>query len=445
MKGSRSTPISKITTPIRKFMRNQKSGGIVLGISAILALIIANSPIREYYFEFLEKKISIDINGKSFIDLSIHHWINDGLMAIFFFVVGLELKREIVAGELSKPKNAILPIIAAVGGMAVPALIYLFLNPSGEVHHGWGIPMATDIAFALGVLYLLGDKVPLSLKIFLTAVAIVDDLGAVLVIALFYTSDISLLTLGIGVIFIFLMYLGNKAGIRNTVFFALLGIGGAWTLFLLSGVHATMAAVLAAFMIPSNVKINEEIFSARIKKHLTHFQNATPNNLPTITNEQLLILERLSTDTKKAITPLQRLEHAMYPLVAFFVIPLFALANAGVTFLDIDLNTLLETNIALGVALGLLLGKTIGIVGFTWISMKLKIASLPTGMNIKNLFGLALLASIGFTMSLFITQLAFDSEIYRTQAKIGIFVASIIGGISGYFILKSQGPKKKKV
>lgn len=443
MKDPKNTPISKITTPIRKFMMNQKSGGIVLGISAIVALIIANSPIREYYFEFLEKKISIDINGKSFIDLSIHHWINDGLMAIFFFVVGLELKREIVAGELSKPKNAILPIIAAVGGMAVPALIYLFLNPSGEVHNGWGIPMATDIAFALGVLYLLGDKVPLSLKIFLTAVAIVDDLGAVLVIALFYTSDISLLTLGIGVVFIFLMYLGNKAGIRNTVFFALLGIGGAWTLFLLSGVHATIAAVLAAFMIPSNVKINEEIFSARIKKHLTHFQNAAPNNLPTITNEQLLILERLSMDTKKAITPLQRLEHIMHPLVAFFVIPLFALANAGVTFLDIDLNTLFENNVALGVALGLLLGKIIGIVGFTWISTKLKIASLPTGMNIKNLFGLALLASIGFTMSLFITQLAFDSELYRTQAKIGIFVASIIGGVSGYFLLKSQGPKKK--
>lgn len=443
MKDPKNTPISKITTPIRKFMMNQKSGGIVLGISAIVALIIANSPIREYYFEFLEKKISIDVNGKSFIDLSIHHWINDGLMAIFFFVVGLELKREIVAGELSKPKNAILPIIAAVGGMAVPALIYLFLNPSGEVHNGWGIPMATDIAFALGVLYLLGDKVPLSLKIFLTAVAIVDDLGAVLVIALFYTSDISLLTLGIGVVFIFLMYLGNKAGIRNTVFFALLGIGGAWTLFLLSGVHATIAAVLAAFMIPSNVKINEEIFSARIKKHLTHFQNAAPNNLPTITNEQLLILERLSMDTKKAITPLQRLEHTMHPLVAFFVIPLFALANAGVTFLDIDLNTLFENNVALGVALGLLLGKIIGIVGFTWISTKLKIASLPTGMNIKNLFGLALLASIGFTMSLFITQLAFDSELYRTQAKIGIFVASIIGGVSGYFLLKSQGSKKK--
>lgn len=443
MKDPKNTPISKITTPIRKFMMNQKSGGIVLGISAIVALIIANSPIREYYFEFLEKKISIDVNGKSFIDLSIHHWINDGLMAIFFFVVGLELKREIVAGELSKPKNAILPIIAAVGGMAVPALIYLFLNPSGEVHNGWGIPMATDIAFALGVLYLLGDKVPLSLKIFLTAVAIVDDLGAVLVIAIFYTSDISLLTLGIGVVFIFLMYLGNKAGIRNTVFFALLGIGGAWTLFLLSGVHATIAAVLAAFMIPSNVKINEEIFSARIKKHLTHFQNAAPNNLPTITNEQLLILERLSMDTKKAITPLQRLEHTMHPLVAFFVIPLFALANAGVTFLDIDLNTLFENNVALGVALGLLLGKIIGIVGFTWISTKLKIASLPTGMNIKNLFGLALLASIGFTMSLFITQLAFDSELYRTQAKIGIFVASIIGGVSGYFLLKSQGSKKK--
>lgn len=445
MTNPKKTFISKFTGPIGKFIKNQKSGGFVLGISAIIALIVANSPLREYYFEFLEKKIAIVINGKSFINLSIHHWINDGLMAIFFFVVGLELKREIVAGELSKPKNAILPIIAAIGGMAVPALIYIVLNPSPDVQHGWGVPMATDIAFALGVLYLLGDKVPLSLKIFLTAVAIVDDLGAVLVIALFYTSDISLLTLGVGIVFLFLMYLGNKAGIRNTLFFAILGIGGAWTLFLLSGVHATIAAVLAAFMIPSNVKINEEVFSARIKKHLTQFQNAAPNNLPTITNEQLHILERLSMDAKKAVTPLQRLEHLMHPLVAFIVIPIFALANAGVTFLDIDIKSLLSTNVAIGVGLGLLLGKLIGIVGFTWLATKLKIASLPTGMNITNLIGVALLASIGFTMSLFITQLAFDDELFRTQAKIGIFVASIIGGFGGFFILKRSGSKKKVV
>lgn len=442
MKRQKVTPIEKIITPIRKFITNGKSGGIVLASSAVLALIIANSPFREYYFELLEKRISININSNAFLDLSIHQWINDGLMAIFFFVIGLELKREIIAGELSKPKDAILPIIAAIGGMAVPALIFFLLNPSGEASNGWGIPMATDIAFALGVLYLLGDKVPLSLKVFLTAVAIVDDLGAVLVIALFYTTEISLLTLGAGVVFILLMFLGNKLGIRNSLFFALLGIGGAWTLFLLSGVHATIAAVLAAFMIPTHVKINEEVFSARVKKHLNQFQKATPNDLPTITSEQLHILERLSIDTRKALTPLQRLEHIMHPIVTFFVIPIFALANAGITFVDTKLDMLLENNIAIGVALGLLLGKVIGITGFTWISVKLRIANLPKGMSLKNLLGLAFLASIGFTMSLFITQLAYDTELYRMQAKIGIFTASIIGGITGYFMLNKKTKAK---
>lgn len=442
MSDPKNSPIRKIVLPIQRFIQKERSGGLVLGISVILALILANSPWHHQYFEFLGYKLGFFFDGESYLELSIHHWINDGLMAIFFFVVGLELKREIVAGELSEPNKAMLPIIAAIGGMVVPAIIYLSFNPIGDVQKGWGIPMATDIAFALGVLYLLGKRIPLSLKVFLTAVAIVDDLGAVLVIAFFYTSDISVMNLGIGLLLLLTMFIGNRLGVRNIIFYALLGIGGVWTLFLLSGVHATIAAVLAAFMIPANVKIDERIFIARIKKHLKRFSNADPNNLPTLTNEQLYILERLSIDNKAAMPPLQRLEHAMHPFVTFIVIPIFALANAGIPLLDIDMDTLFETNVAIGVALGLSIGKTVGIVGSTLLCVKMKMASLPQGMNPKNLFGIGLLASIGFTMSLFITQLAFTNEAHQIQAKIGIFIASIIGGVLGYLILKGQKNNK---
>lgn len=438
MINPKNTPINKLILPIQRFIQLEKSSGLVLGVSVLIALILANFPWRHVYFEFLGYKLGLVFNGIPYLELSIHHWINDGLMAIFFFVVGLELKREIVAGELSNPRKAILPVMAAFGGMLFPAVIYLVLNPSGEVQNGWGIPMATDIAFALGVLYLLGNKIPLSLKIFLTAIAIVDDLGAVLVIALFYTSEISFLNLGIGVFILLLMFTGNRMGIRNIVFYAILGIIGVWTLFLMSGVHATIAAVLAAFMIPVNVKIDEKTFVARLKKHINHFKNADPNQLPTLTNEQLDILERLTVDTQKAMAPLQRLEHRLHPFVSFVVIPIFALANAGINIIDIDFEILTNTNVALGIILGLLMGKVMGIAGVAWLGVRLKIAPFPNGMNLKNLLGLSLLASIGFTMSLFITQLAFIDQEYQMQAKIGIFIASIIGGIAGYIVLNKN-------
>ena len=408
----------------------------------MIALYLANSPWSHGYHQFFEYKLGFTFDNNRFLEYSLHHWINDGLMAIFFFVVGLELKREIVAGELSNPRKAMLPIIAAAGGMLVPALIYFSLNPNGEVHHGWGIPMATDIAFALGVLYLLGNRIPLSLKVFLTALAIVDDLGAVLVIAFFYTSDISVSSLATGFSFLLVMYAGNKMGVRNILFYAIFGILGVWTSFLLSGVHATIAAVLAAFTIPADVRLKENSYIEKIKNYLDKFKKIDPNNkIPTLTNDQLHILDEIKKDTNQAIPPLQQLEHAMHPFVTFFIIPVFALANAGVTVIDIELDQLFSTNVALGVALGLLFGKVIGVVGFTWLSMKMKIAPFPDGMNLRNLFGLGLLASIGFTMSLFITSLAFTHEEYITQAKIGIFTASIIGGILGYWVLSRQGRK----
>lgn len=445
MSHQKNYPIDKVVRPIQKFIQQEKSGGLVLGISVIIALILANSPWHQEYHHFFEHKLGFLFDGETYLEYSIHHWINDGLMAIFFFVVGLELKREIVAGELSNPRKAMLPIFAALGGMLVPALIYFGFNSGGEVSSGWGIPMATDIAFALGVLYLLGSRIPLALKVFLTALAIVDDLGAVLVIAFFYTSDISVMNLLIGLLFLLIMYIGNKMGVRSILFYALLGIGGVWTAFLLSGVHATIASVLAAFTIPADVKIKENGFIARIKQHLNLFANADPNDkIPTLTNEQLHILEDMNRDTDKAIPPLQKLEHAMHPFVTFIIIPIFALANAGVSVLDIDMNELFSTNVATGVALGLLVGKVAGVVGFTWLCVKMKIAPFPDGMNMKNLLGLGLLASIGFTMSLFVTELAFTHEAYKVQAKVGIFVASIIGGILGYAVLSRQAKRNQK-
>src|SRR5690554_3466208 len=442
MNQIKNAPIDKVMKPIQRFIQQEKSGGLILGISVIIALFLANSPWHHEYHHFFEQKLGFQFNGSTYLEYSFHHWINDGLMAIFFFVVGLELKREIVAGELSNPRKAMLPIAAAIGGMVVPALIYFALNPTGDVHTGWGIPMATDIAFALGVLYLLGNRIPLAIKVFLTALAIVDDLGAVLVIAFFYTSNISFLNLAIGFAFLLMMFIGNRMGVRSIIYYALIGIVGVWTAFILSGIHATIAAVLAAFMIPANVRIKESIYIARIKKHLFRFKNTDPDDLiPTLTNKQLHILERVSLDTKKAIPPLQRLEHAMTPFVNFIILPIFALANAGVTVFNIEIDKLFSTNVAIGVGLGLLVGKVVGIVGFSWLAVKLNIASFPKLMTFKSLTGLALLASIGFTMSLFITQLAFTHEEFKTQAKIGIFIASIIGGLLGYFILNKQFKK----
>lgn len=428
-------PIDKIVQPVQRFIRQEKSGGLLLGISVLIALVLANTSLSHGYHHFLEQTFGFSWNNETYFTYSVHHWINDGLMSVFFFVVGLELKREIVGGELSQPRKALLPIVAAVGGMLMPAVIYLIFNPSGEAHKGWGIPMATDIAFALGVLFLLGKKIPMALKVFLTALAIVDDLGAVLVIAFFYTSQIEVAYLLAGLSLLAVMYAGNRLGIRSILFYAVLGIAGVWTCFLLSGVHATIAAVLAAFTIPADVVIKENVFISKINTYLQTFRNIDPSeNTPTLTNEQLHVLEQMNEATLAATPPLQRLEHALHPAVSFLIIPVFAITNAGVS-LDIDFNTLFNNNIAVGTALGLLAGKVTGVVGFSYLFIRLKIAKVPEGMTLKSLFGLGFLAAIGFTMSLFITSLAFSHEEYQTQAKIGIFAASIIGGIVGYTIL----------
>ncbi|GAA0758458.1 sodium/proton antiporter NhaA [Psychroflexus lacisalsi] len=342
-------------------------------------------------------------------------------------------------GQLTSFKKAILPVSAAIGGMLVPALIYFSFAQNTDAVAGWGIPMATDIAFALGVIYLLGDKVPISLKIFLTAIAIVDDLGAVLVIAFFYTSDISMLNLALGGGFLLILFLANKLGVRNTIFYAIFGIGGLWLAFLLSGVHATIAAVLAAFTIPSNERISSKLFlrkasqlSYKIKtvfKEKEHEVDIAEN------------IEKFSMLSDDATAPLHRLEKTLSPFVNFIVLPLFAFANAGVT-INQEAFTNFFNPVTLGVICGLLAGKVIGIMLLTKLMVFFKISFLPEGVTFKHVFGIGILASIGFTMSIFITELAFENELYKTQAKIGILTASIIAGIIGYFYLKHIGKEK---
>jgi NhaA family Na+:H+ antiporter len=437
-------PIDRLVRPVQRFLHQGKSGGLVLLFSVIAALALANSGLSVYYFETLSYKFGFHFNGKNYLNLSLLHWINDALMAIFFFVVGLELKREFVGGELRNPRKAILSIVSAIGGMLVPAVIYLMLNPTGEPHRGWGIPMATDIAFALALLYVLGSKVPLSLKVFLTALAIVDDLGAIVVIALFYSSDISVLHLLTGLSFALLMYASNRAGVRSMIFYALLGIFGVWLPFLLSGVHATIASVIAAFMIPADVRIKELPFVMQMKNNLDEFLKIDPkDDIPNLTEDQLQLMEKIKKDTDNAIPPLQRLEYTLQPFVTFVVLPIFALSNAGVV-LNFETDILFSTNVALGVVLGLMLGKIIGVSGTALLMIRLKLAPSLEGMNFKNIIGIGMLAGIGFTMSLFVTSLAFTNEEHIMQAKIGIFVASILSAVIGFFVLNSSARVDKK-
>lgn len=424
--------------PIKLFMGREKSGGIVLILSVALAMILANSNIAESYFHFFEQEVGFIVNGEPYLNYSLHHWINDGLMAMFFFVVGLELKREFIGGELADIRNTILPISAAIGGMIVPALIFLSLNIGTPQTMGWGIPMATDIAFALGVVYLLGDKVPASAKLFLTTLAIVDDLGAVLVIAFFYTSELSIASLLFGLGFLAVMFIGNRLGIKSLFFYAALGIGGVWVTFLLSGIHATIAAVLAAFMIPADAKINESVYLKRMKKLTRRFEKEEPNEVRTLEEGQVDVLTHIQHDTEIAIPLLQQLEHKMSPIVTFLIMPIFAIANAGISFTDLSLSDIFSTHVALGVTLGLLLGKPIGIIGATFLMVKMRWATLPSAITRRTLLGLGMLASIGFTMSMFISTLAFTDELLMTQAKLGIFLASILGGIGGYVLLNKK-------
>jgi Na+:H+ antiporter, NhaA family len=433
------TPFQRILSPFARFIRTESAGGIVLITCTLVALVWANSPWAESYHHFWETKVTVGF-GELALSYSLHHWINDALMAVFFFLVGLEIKREILVGELASLKRASLPIAAAIGGMVVPALLYAAVNVGGEGARGWGIPMATDIAFALGVLALLGPRTPLALKVFLAALAIVDDIGAVLVIAVFYTENISGMALGAAALFLGALVAANLLGARSPLLYLLLGIL-LWVAFLKSGIHATVAGVLSAMAIPARTRIDTFEFLARGRRVLDHFEASGEEGKSILTNRgQQSAIEEMERSCEAAQAPLQRIEHDLHYWVAFAIIPLFALANAGV-HLSGDLGSAFSNPVTLGVILGLVVGKPVGITLFAWAAVRLRIADLPFGVNWSSVGGVAFLGGIGFTMSLFISALAFPGmPEMNDAAKIGVFAASLVAGLLGWLMLSRQAP-----
>ena len=432
-----STPLSDnpLVRPIQVFMRMEAAGGILLLICAVVAIVWANSPAAPSYFGLWDTIVTVGA-GSFIISKPLLLWINDGLMAVFFFVVGLEIKREILVGELSSPKKAGLALAAAIGGMVVPAGLYAIINWGDVGIDGWGIPMATDIAFALGVLALLGKRAPLSLKIFLTALAIVDDLGAVLVIALFYTAKVSTTYLIYAGVVLALLTIGSRLGIRRTAFFTFLGII-LWVLFLKSGVHATVAGVLLALTIPARRLIDTSKFFATGEELIQRFGQDVAPGKSHPTADQMDAVYALESSVENIDTPLHRMERALHGWVAFFIMPVFALANAGVALTG---GSGMTSKVTLGIIIGLFVGKQIGVTLFAWLSVKLGWAELPTGISWKQIYGVSLLCGIGFTMSLFIANLAFVDAAILDNAKIGILAASVLSGLVGWIVLsRSKG------
>jgi Na+:H+ antiporter, NhaA family len=432
------SPIERLLGPFYRFTHAETSGGIVLMIAAIIALAWANSPYGESYHHVWETPLRLGL-GTWELELTLHHFINDALMAVFFFLVGLEIKREMLVGELSSLRAAALPIAAAVGGMIVPALIYVAVNAGGPGAEGWGIPMATDIAFALGVLALMGSRIPVGLKVFLAALAIADDLGAVLVIALFYSSGVNVAALAAGGAILGGLVLLNRLGVRHAGAYALLGFA-LWLAFLYSGVHATIAGVLGAMAIPARTRIDTDAFLANGKEILHEFDVAGSEGKDVMTNEgQQEAIRRLEANCEAAQAPLRRLEDGLHGWVGFAIIPVFALANAGVA-LSGDIAGALGHPVTLGVILGLVVGKPVGISVFAWLAVRSRAAVLPHGVSWRAIVGVSFLGGIGFTMSLFIGTLGFgEGSPLLDSAKIGILAASILAGLAGWLVLRGTG------
>lgn len=432
-----TTPIERILSPFQRFTRTESSGGIVLLICTIVALLWANSPLSESYFQLWKQEVGVELLG-AIHTLSLHEFINDGLMVIFFFLVGLEIKREVLIGELASLKKATLPLAAALGGMLVPAGIYVLLTFGGEGAHGWGVPMATDIAFALGILALMGPGVPIALRVFLAALAIADDLGAVLVIAFFYSEGIAWPSLLAAGAVLLVMAAANRLHIRQPIVYLALGIA-LWLAFLTSGVHATVAGVLAAMTIPTGTRIGSAAFLARVRWLVDEFEKEGVEGEEVLNNpRQHHLIQSLEDACEKAEPPLQRIEHDLQLWVAFGIIPLFALANAGV-LLGGNLISAFENPVTIGVVLGLVIGKPLGITLFAWAAVKAGLARLPSGVSWTAIHGVSWLGGIGFTMSLFIGNLAFGQSVLLDDVKIGVLTASLLAGIVGFVLLRRAG------
>ena len=431
----------KILDPVEEFVHDEASGGLLLMACAVLAMVMANTGLATIYEGILQTRLTVNL-GEYAVSHTVHHWINDGLMALFFFVVGLEIKREVLVGELADFRQAALPIAAAIGGVVVPALLFFILNRSGDAANGWAIPMATDIAFAMGVLILLGNRVPKALLGLLLAVAIVDDLIAVLVIAFFYTSSIAWGALMLVGVFFFLLFCCNLIGLRSPIPYFVIGTF-MWLAMMESGVHATLAGVLTAMMVPARSKCQAPMFSHLMHDLMARFDKVHEPGKGIMENtEQQAVLRGLENGVRMMETPLQRLEHVLHLWVAFLVLPIFALANAGI---PIELSTLPETlthPVTIGIILGLVGGKLIGIMLACWLVVKSGISRLPTDVTFNHIGGLSLLAGIGFTMSIFIGELAYSTqETYLLYAKTGIILASLLAGSLGYAWLYIAGKK----
>jgi NhaA family Na+:H+ antiporter len=431
----------QVRSLFQRFARLQASGGILLFLAALAALIWANSGGAETYFQLLSTKLAITFGGQG-LTKDLIKWINDGLMALFFFIVGLEIKREITVGELASPRRAALPLMAAVGGMAGPALIYTAFNFGTEGMVGWAVPMATDIAFMLGLMALLGRRVPFSLRVFFTALAIGDDLGAVLVLAIFYTSGIAWSALGAAAVIVLVLVGLNALGVRNPLPYALLGIV-LWVAFVQSGLHATIAGVVLALTIPARTRVRKEAFLAQCVAILGGAEPEVPQEDAHHNDRRQAAAHALEAIAERMQSPAQRLEHMLTPWATFFVLPVFALANAGVSFSG-GLGEVLGSRVALGVILGLLVGKPVGITFFTWLAVRLNIGQMPARVEWRQLISATFLAGIGFTMALFIGNAAFDDPATLDAAKLGILIASLLSGVLGFGLLSMTSQKREQ-
>lgn len=425
----------ELVRPFRSFFRKEASSSIVLMVVTSVAFLWANSPYWETYELFWETHVSLSA-GAFAITKTVREWIDEGLMAVFFLIVGLEIKREVMVGELASVRQALLPVGAAIGGMLFPALIFAAFNRGEVTAGGWGIPMATDIAFALGALFVFGRRIPLGLRVFLSALAIADDLGAVLVIALFYTKELSVPHLLLSLVAVFLMAVANYLWIRKTLVYALLGIA-LWFFMLESGLHATVAGVVVAMFIPARGKYDTDKFMQEVSTSLGQFQCPVDGcGYSILLNQQHLnVVQSIELACHEVETPLQRLVHALHPWVAFLIVPLFAFANAGLTVTAIDVVEAVTFPLTIGVACGLFLGKPLGILLFSAIFVRARLASLPVGVTWPHIAGAGLLGGLGFTMSLFIAGLSFEDPAFLDYAKLGILAGSLMSGMAGMAVL----------
>ncbi|WP_297058790.1 Na+/H+ antiporter NhaA [Thermosulfurimonas sp.] len=434
--------VDRLLTPLEEFIRSQTASALILLFMTVVALVMANSPLGKAYHHFFEQELALRF-GSGEISMSLHHWINEGLMTFFFFLIGLEIKREILVGELSNPRAALLPVVAAVGGMVLPALLYALVNHGKPTLNGWGIPMATDIAFAISVLVLLRRHIPRGLITFLIALAIVDDLGAVLVIALFYTQTLNLKALAGAMAVWGLLWIFNRAGLyRSGLYLA----GGVvlWWFMLSSGVHATLAGVLTALAVPSRPKLIPRYFKDVLQKLLRACEDRPTYPHYTLTPGQKEVIQAIHAAVESVQPPSLKMEHALHLPVALGIIPLFALANAGLHLEIQKILGIFHHPVSLGIVLGLVIGKVTGISGTAWLLNRLGIAPLPRGVRTPHLIGVGFLAGIGFTMCIFMAELSFPGEkILLEQAKMGILLASLLAGLIGYLWLRYLASPEK--